>query len=329
MLHAASRMSTNSQALNTAATSDEPVDAIRNHLALAFEAGMAIRESSSPLDHAVRELLANGGAMIRPQIAFELSMSYGLPLELATDLAVAIEYFHTASLVFDDLPCMDDASTRRGGPCVHRKYGEATAILAALALINRAYALVWRAVDVCPAVCRRASLDYLEEQLGAQGLLQGQSLDLHYHALSGSVRSAEHVAGMKTVPLIALALVLPAMALAAPAREVQLLRRASLCWGMTYQLLDDLKDILHSEAEAGKTTARDAELDRPNVALLLGLSAAVDRLSRWMCAGDSVLEELVGSNPKLAFLRRFRGQLKAEFDRVMERAGATPIDCKR
>ena len=134
---------------------------------------------------------------------------------------------------------------------------------------------------------------------------------------------------MKTVPLIALALVLPAMALAAPAREVQLLRRASLCWGMTYQLLDDLKDILHSEAEAGKTTARDAELDRPNVALLLGLSAAVDRLSRRMCAGDSVLEELVGSNPKLAFLRRFRGQLKAEFDRVMERAGATPIDCKR
>lgn len=329
MLHVASRVSANSQAQNAVSTPDAPAEAIRNHLALAFETGIVGSKPSSPLDYAVRELLACSGTMVRPQIAFELSMGYGLPFQPATDLAVAIEYFHTASLVFDDLPCMDDASTRRGGPCVHRKYGEATAILAALALINRAYALVWRAIEACPAVCRSASLDYLEEQLGAQGLLQGQSLDLHYHASSGSVRSAEHVAGMKTVPLIALALVLPAMALAAPAREVQLLRRASLCWGMAYQLLDDLKDVLHSAAEAGKTTARDAELDRPNVALLLGISAAVDRLSRWMCAGDSVLEELVGNNPKLAFLRRFRGQLKAEFDRVMERAGATPIDCKR
>ncbi|HVU47688.1 MAG TPA: polyprenyl synthetase family protein [Terracidiphilus sp.] len=291
--------------------------------------GIKGSERNSPLDCAVRELLSSSGSMVRPQIAFELAMSYGLPLQPATDLAVAIEYFHTASLVFDDLPCMDDASTRRGGPCLHRQHGEATAILAALALINRAYALVWSALDTCPAVCRRATLDYLEDQLGARGLLQGQSLDLHYHASARTVRSAEHAARMKTVPLIALALVLPAMALAAPAREVQLLRRASACWGMAYQLLDDLKDVLHSAEEAGKTTARDAELERPNVALLLGVSAAVDRLSRWICGGDAALEELVVRNPKLAFLRRFRGQLKAEFDRVMERAGAIPIDCKR
>ena len=67
----------------------------------------------------------------------------------AKDLAIALEYFHTASLLFDDLPCMDNASERRGVPCVHLAFGEAGAILAALALINRAYALSWRAVSGC------------------------------------------------------------------------------------------------------------------------------------------------------------------------------------
>jgi len=74
-------------------------------------------------------------------MVYLVATTYGLEEAPARDLAVALEYFHTASLIFDDLPCMDDATERRGVSCVHFEFGEAEAILAALALINRAYAL--------------------------------------------------------------------------------------------------------------------------------------------------------------------------------------------
>lgn len=284
---------------------------------------------SAPLDGALRNILDRTGNMIRPRIAFQVAAVYGCAHTPALDLAIALEYFHTASLVFDDLPCMDNASTRRGGPCVHSAHGESAAILAALALINRGYALMWRASATASHSQQQAALQYLEHQLGVRGLLLGQSLDLHYHALPHSLESAERAARGKTVPLIALALTLPAILQGAPPRQVQLLERISLCWGLAYQITDDLKDVLHSSAEAGKTTAHDASLGRPNVAVLLGVPAAVERLSRWICAGDRTLDELCRTNSSLEFLHEFRGVLKNELNLLLESAGAVPIDRKR
>ncbi len=105
------------------------------------------------------------------------------PARATPGTAVALEYFHTASLLFDDLPCMDNALERRGAPCVHLAFGEEGAILTALALINRAYALTWRAVAGCPQVRQVRALAYIEHCLGVEGLLNGQSLDLHYSTL--------------------------------------------------------------------------------------------------------------------------------------------------
>jgi len=65
--------------------------------------------------------------MVRPRIVYRLAYVFPLPEEAALDLAIALEYFHTASLIFDDLPCMDNAATRRGAPCVHVAFGEAVA----------------------------------------------------------------------------------------------------------------------------------------------------------------------------------------------------------
>ena len=81
----------------------------------------------------------------------------------AQELAVALEYFHTASLLFDDLPCMDNALERRGAPCTHLVFGEEGAILTALALINRAYALTWRAVAGCPQARQAQALAFIEQ----------------------------------------------------------------------------------------------------------------------------------------------------------------------
>lgn len=305
-------------------------DEIMARLLAAFGEGLSISPNVEPtLGGALRYLLTHAGSMVRPRIIYRLASAYGIAEEPSTEFAIALEYFHTASLVFDDLPCMDNATMRRGASCVHIAFGESAAILAALALINRAYALAWRAVGACAPERRGPAAAYLERHLGIQGLLNGQSLDLNFSKLPHTVDSTERVAQGKTVSLISLTLVLPAMAGGATQRELQLLHRISTCWGLSYQIVDDLKDVLESSSKSGKTAARDEYLDRPNMALAIGVDGAVDRLLRLIHAGDRSLEMLIQLRPRLAFLREFRGTLKDELNRIIEGAGAIPIDRTR
>jgi geranylgeranyl diphosphate synthase, type II len=225
--------------------------------------------------------------------------------------------------MFDDLPCMDNALERRGAPCAHVVFGEASAILAALAFINRAYALTWRAVSDCSHERQSRSLAYIEKRLGVEGLLNGQSLDLHYATLPHDRKTTQRIAHDKTVSLIRLPLVVPAMLGGASTSELQLLERLALSWGLSYQIVDDLKDVLQSSAETGKTVARDSSLDRPNLVLAIGIPAAIYRLTRLIQLGDRALRRLVLLRPPLAFLEKLRDDLKTESARVTQSACET------
>ncbi len=279
-------------------------------------------------EEALRHVLDNPGSLVRPRMVFQVATAYGLDAAAAKDLAIALEYFHTASLLFDDLPCMDNASERRGVPCVHLAFGETGAILAALALINRAYALIWRAVSGSSPHVQSRALAYIEQCLGLEGLLNGQSLDLHYATLPHNRETTEKIARGKTVSLIRLTLVLPAMLGGASAREIQLLERIALYWGLGYQMVDDLKDVLGSAAEAGKTVARDMLLDRPNVASAMGVSGAVERLTRFIHMGDRTLHRLLKSRLGLSFLGRLRSDLEKELVRVAGKVYAMPVGAR-
>ena len=305
-------------------------DATMRRLLAAFRDGLPLSRHVEPtLGNAVQYLLSHPGSMVRPRIVFKLASAYGIEELAATDLAIALEYFHTASLVFDDLPCMDNATMRRGVSCVHIEFGESSAILAALALINRAYALTWRAIAACPPAYQQSAMTYVEQHLGTGGLLNGQSLDLNYSRLPHTVDSTERVAQGKTVSLISLTLVLPAMAGGGTQRELQLLHRISTCWGLSYQIVDDLKDVLETPSTSGKTVARDESLGRPNMVLAIGVGGAMNRLLRLLHLGDWNLKMLIKVRPSLSFLGEFRATLKDELDRVIEGAGAIPIDKKR
>jgi geranylgeranyl pyrophosphate synthase len=272
------------------------------------------------LEEALRHVLSTPGNLVRPRIVAQMAVAYGIETAPAKDLAIALEYFHTASLLFDDLPCMDDAAERRGLPCTHTVYGEAGAILAALALINRAYALAWRAATRCEPGCQSEALTYLEQRLGVEGLLDGQSLDLHYSSLPHDRETNQRIALGKTVSLIRLSLVFPAILGGASVRERQLLERIATFWGLSYQIADDLKDVLQSPAETGKTSARDGLLDRPNTALALGTDAAVHRLRRLIALGDRTLTRLMVTRPAVYFLGKLRLDLQAEVTRISEEA---------
>jgi geranylgeranyl pyrophosphate synthase len=276
-----------------------------------------------PLEEAIRHVLDNPGSLVRPRMVYQVATAYGLEEAAAKNLAIALEYFHTASLVFDDLPCMDNAYERRGVPCVHFAFGEAGAILTALALINRAYALSWQAVSVSPPQTQSRALAFIEQCLGVEGLLNGQSLDLHYATLPHNRETTERIARGKTVSLIRLTLVLPAMMGDASAREIQLLERIALNWGLAYQMVDDLKDVLDNTHDARKTIARDILLDRPNAAAAMGISGAMERLTRFIYLGDTTLQQLLRSKPEMSFLEKLRGSLEEELVRVTGNACVT------
>jgi len=281
------------------------------------------------------EVLGNPGSLVRPEIVGKMFSAYALPEANAIELGIALEYFHTASLLFDDLPCMDDAQERRGEPCIHVKFGQSQAILAALALINKAYALTWRAIAGCEqSGCaqsgsaqtgsgptrQQTAIAYLERYLGVGGLLNGQSMDLNYASLPHDQQTTERIAIGKTVSLIRLTLVLPGILGGASPAELQLLERVALCWGLSYQIVDDLKDVLHTPAESGKTGSRDASLGRPNIALVAGVPHAVERLTRLINIGDRMLARVVRLRPGVAFLQQLRSQLNAEADEIIANA---------
>ena len=205
---------------------------------------------------------------------------------------------------------------RRGVPCVHFEYGEAEAILSALALINRAYALIWRAVATVSREAQQRAMDYIEKLLGVHGLLNGQSLDLHYSTMAAQPRDDRENCAWQDC-------------FSDPAHTGSACDagrrfgtgnatagRIALYWGLAYQMTDDLKDMLDSQATAGKTVARDLLLDRPNTAFAMGIPASIERLIRFIDVGDRSLASLLLSRLGLSFLTKLRDSLEEELARI-------------
>lgn len=253
---------------------------ICRHLGAALFRHLPAAARSEPgLLAALRQGAEAPGKLVRGRLAYAGARRHGFSPARATELACALEYYHTASLLLDDLPCMDDAMIRRGQPCVHRRHGEATAILAALALINRAYALVHSAFAARPRGERARAAALLDRRLGLPGLVGGQAWDLAFGHTERSAALVSRIAAGKTGALLSLAVQLPALAAKPSAAERRALDSLCLYWGQAYQVADDLADLLAGTA-ADKSPGRDRVLARPNLALALGLPRAAARLQR-------------------------------------------------
>jgi geranylgeranyl pyrophosphate synthase len=269
----------------------------------------------------VADVLDHPGSLARAQLAYGLGGRRGLEAERALKLAVAVEYFHSASLIFDDMPSMDDAAERRGRPCPHLMHGEAAATLGALALITRAYALLWEAIGNGPESRRGAAAALVGDCLGVAGILDGQARDVHFRREGASPEGAAEVAVAKTVPLIRLAMVLPVLVAGEDAETLDRLERLAAAWGLAYQILDDFKDRLLGSEESGKTAGRDARLGRPNLPDLAGPQPALARLRELLAEARAFLDALAagrGEEP-WAPLGSLQGFLEAEARDVAQR----------
>jgi len=272
-----------------------------------FANGLGCTERMEPrLAAALGDILARPGSMLRATTSYLVGMELGMAEEAARALACGIEYLHTASLIFDDLPAMDDARTRRGAACVHVVHGEATAMLAALALINRGYAMLWQCLRDADGHRQERAGRWVDERLGCAGVIGGQAFDLRGWRSGQSAAEVSEVAARKTGELLRLTLVLPAIIGHASPRELRLLDRLALLRGLAYQAADDLKDVYAHPTDPGKTGGRDAELGRPNLVAAEGVEATLQRFHRLQAMGDRVVTALPGSPERWGMLNLLR-----------------------
>ncbi len=216
-----------------------------------------------------------GGKRLRGFLVLETARLHGISPAAAIWPACAIEALHAYSLVHDDLPCMDDDDLRRGLPTVHRKWDEATAVLAGDALQSLAFEMV-TAPEVGPGEVRAKLARTLAIASGAQGMVLGQALDI---AAETAVRplTLEEITTLqqgKTGALIGWsAMAGPRMA----GEDTAALAAYSTALGLAFQIADDILDVEGDAATVGKATGKDADAGKATFVSLLGLSGAKSR----------------------------------------------------
>lgn len=246
----------------------------------------AIERAEAPgapprLAAAMRHAVFPRGARIRPRLCLAVAAACGDDHPAVSDAAAAaIELLHCASLVHDDLPCFDDAATRRGRKTVHVAFGEELAVLAGDALIVAAFETLTvgtvHAPRRLPALVRT-----IAHAVGMPaGIAAGQAWESEPSIDLAAYQRA------KTGALFAAATVAGAAAAGADSRPWRMLGERL---GEAYQVADDIGDVVSGEAELGKPIGRDSALGRPNAALRYGVPGAMRHLEALAAAAaDSI-----------------------------------------
>lgn len=216
--------------------------------------------------------------------------------------ACALEMVHASSLVLDDLPAMDDAALRRGQPTAHRKFGEATAVLAAIGLMNNAYRIV--AADQSLPLDRRVRvLGTLARAIGTDGLTGGQEADLHgvdqTPGLTATAQAVAWIHARKTGALFAAATEIGAVVAGLSADEdLSRMHEFGMQLGLAFQAYDDLLDARASVAAVGKDIGRDDS--KATLVGLLGFDAALANADAQMQAARVCVPDIDRPGSQLA-----------------------------
>ena len=200
------------------------------------------------LSAAMHHALSTPGKRLRPLLLLLTASQLGAREQAALDAACAVEMVHAASLVLDDLPCMDDAAIRRGQPSTHARFGEGVAVLTGVALLNQAYGLLVSAGHLAASE-RVAMIEALSGAVGLDGLVAGQDLDLHAPVASlAGLREAHH---RKTGVLFMAAVSLGGLIGGASVGEHLALERFAGELGLAFQARDDLSDAVETQSGCG------------------------------------------------------------------------------
>lgn len=247
------------------------------------------KDNQDEVAEAMKYSLANGGKRLRPVFCLEFAACRGLEKSKAIDFACAVEYIHTYSLIHDDLPCMDDDDFRRGKPSCHKKFGEATALLAGDALLTHAFELIANA-DL-PAEKRIKAVSVLSAKSGVCGMIGGQVIDLKYESESPDLSQILSVHKLKTGALISAACLLGCIAAGASAKQTEAAEKFAYNLGIAFQIKDDILDVIGDSKELGKPIGSDAENNKTTYVSLKGVEEAQKDVEKYTEKALSSLSE--------------------------------------
>lgn len=237
---------------------DRLEEALSNSLPLSSVVGTDL------FNQALEYAVFPGGKRLRVYLTFVASLLGGASDEQALKLSCAVEFIHTSSIILDDLPAMDDADLRRNRSTLHLVFGEGHAILAAVALLNQAYALFASSVPgTAPADRLQELIKEVTRRIGGVGMIAGQAAEL----LSSGRRADDAVLDsceLKTTALMRLMMVAGGIASGSAAADLEALATYGECLGRAYQIYDDLDDATGDRQSTGKSVRQDSRHRRPH-----------------------------------------------------------------
>ena len=227
--------------------------------------------------------LVSGGKRFRPAIVWMMAEALSkTDSRLCDNLALAVEYFHTASLIADDLPCMDNDDFRRGIPTTHKVFNEATALLASFSLIALGFESIAKAPlphGATHELYQRAVIE-ASRTMGAMGLIGGQTIDLT--PPNHEKETIEKIIDMKTVALFDLSFILGWLFGGGSVELIPHVNSLARDFGRAFQILDDLDDLEKDRAQ-GKLI---------NYALRFGVQEAIKEIRRYVDRSIKTMKEL-------------------------------------
>ncbi|HXT25944.1 MAG TPA: farnesyl diphosphate synthase [Candidatus Eisenbacteria bacterium] len=222
------------------------------------------------IHEAMRYSVFAGGKRIRPVLCLESARIFTSDIQPALHPACAIEFIHTYSLIHDDLPALDNDDLRRGKPTCHRKFGEATAILAGDALLTRAFETI-AATPVKPDLLVKILAEVAACAGTINGMVGGQVADLEAEGKAVGPAMLEYIHRSKTAALIRASVAAGAICAGAPDEDVARLRHFGETIGWAFQVTDDILDVEESSAALGKTAGKDIAQHKATYPSVFGL----------------------------------------------------------
>jgi geranylgeranyl diphosphate synthase type II len=254
------------------------------------------------LHEAMRYTLLAPGKRVRGAVVLAVTDLLKGRREDALPPACAVEMVHASSLILDDLPSMDNASLRRGKPPLHRRIGEANAILASVALLNRAFEVIHQASGIRERL-RVQLAEHLHRAIGAEGLIGGQVADLESTGEQLELETLEYIHSHKTGALFIAATQLGALVAGARPEELEALRRYAKNLGLAFQITDDLLDYSGDPGTLGKDAGQDR--DHTTFVSLSGIDGARQLVDDLIDASASALERFGRRAGRLIALAEF------------------------
>jgi farnesyl diphosphate synthase len=243
---------------------------------------------------AMRYCSLGGGKRFRPFLVVESASLFKVARQNALMAGAALECVHCYSLVHDDLPAMDNDELRRGQPTAHRKFDEATAILAGDGLLTFAFDILSRQETHADPGVRIKLVNALARAAGLGGMAGGQMLDLAAEGRFGEVKHGESdvrmLQAMKTGALLRFACQAGGILGGATGRERDALERYGAAVGEAFQIADDLLDIEGDPALVGKSTGKDVAAGKATFVTVLGVRGAKERLQHLVAEAEAALD---------------------------------------